>query len=222
MFDMESRLIQKELTNLKQILESALPQSSITPAFQWAQSANEIFLNVKFSHKIDAPATLNVEATNVSLSASGLLLQASDGRKLFKLQLTFLNDVIPEESSWSMGSVGRMIFTIRKKQDIPVKWKRLLKSDKKQSQMHFWYEMSENYKAELDKIDEDTENRLKADKKAKSDALAAETAKAEDEAEAKKERDKEEAKVKEQVEELVKKEPPVKLQKPTMGSLFGL
>ena len=36
-------------------------------AFQWAQGGNEVFINVKFSHKIDAPATLNVEPTKVSL-----------------------------------------------------------------------------------------------------------------------------------------------------------
>ena len=65
-------------------------------------------MNVKFSHKIDAPATLNVEATSVNLTTDGLFLQATDGRKLFKLNITFLHEVIPEESVWSMvnASVG--------------------------------------------------------------------------------------------------------------------
>jgi hypothetical protein len=101
-FDAESRLIQKELASLKSVLDSSIPQNSITPAFQWAQGANEIFLNIKFSHKIDAPASLNVEANNVTLSNDTLFLLASDGRKLFKLHITFLHEIIPEESSWSM------------------------------------------------------------------------------------------------------------------------
>jgi hypothetical protein len=105
-FDTESRLIQKELADLKLILDSNLPQSSITPAFQWAQSVNEVFLSVKFSHKLDAPATLNVEATNVNLTEKALLLEASDGRKLFKLSFSFYGPIIPEESIWSMVSTN--------------------------------------------------------------------------------------------------------------------
>ena len=110
LFDVESRVIQKELTLLKQIIDAkTISQSTITPAFQWAQSGSEIFLNVKFSHKIDAPATLNVEATNVNITSSGLLLLATDGRKNFKLQIAFLHEIIADQSTWSMGSVGRMV-----------------------------------------------------------------------------------------------------------------
>jgi hypothetical protein len=86
-FDLESRVISKELASLKTTIESSLPISTINPAFQWAQSPSEIFLNVKFAHKLDAPATLNVEAQNVSLDSTSLALKASNGRKLFVLDL---------------------------------------------------------------------------------------------------------------------------------------
>lgn len=56
-FDMESRAVMKEIAALKAAVESSLPVASITPAFQWAQSPNEVFINVKFAHKLDAPAT---------------------------------------------------------------------------------------------------------------------------------------------------------------------
>jgi hypothetical protein len=81
-----------------------------------------------------------------------------------------------------------MTFTIKKLQTEPIKWKRLLKSDKKHAQMHYWFEMAENYKNELEQIEIDRENRLKqlkeeeakaraekeeAEKKAKADKEAA-------------------------------------------------
>ena len=158
-FDMESRLIMKEISGLKSAVESSLPMSSISPAFQWAQSPTEIFINVKFAHKIDAPATLNVEASNVTLKEAQLYLQASDGRKNFVLDVEFLNDIIPNESTWTMASVGRMVFTL-KKSNGPSKWTRLLKTTKKYPQMHAWWELQEKHRDELDKLDEDGGNSL--------------------------------------------------------------
>ena len=79
----EERSLHNEIKMLKKIIESSLPQPSVTPAFQWAQGSNEIFLNIKFSHKLDAPATLNVQPTNVNLTTQELRLEASDGRKNF-------------------------------------------------------------------------------------------------------------------------------------------
>jgi hypothetical protein len=86
-FDLESRIISKEIGLLKSAIESGRPMNTINPAFQWAQSPTDVFLNVKFAHKLDAPATLNVEAQNVTLAAQSLALRASDGRKLFVLEL---------------------------------------------------------------------------------------------------------------------------------------
>jgi len=139
-FDMESRLILKEIQNLKSTVESSLPMSSINPAFQWAQSPNEVYINVKFAHKIDAPATLNVEANNVTLLEGKLFLQASDGRKNFILDIELLGDIIPDESFWTMASVGRMVFTLKKQ--TASKWTRLLKNNRKIQNMHFWWEMN--------------------------------------------------------------------------------
>jgi predicted nucleic acid-binding protein len=86
-FDLESRIISKEIGLLKSAIESGRPMNTINPAFQWAQSPTDVFLNVKFAHKLDAPATLNVEAQNVTLESNSLALRASDGRKLFLLEI---------------------------------------------------------------------------------------------------------------------------------------
>ena len=126
--------------------------TNVAPAFQWAQSPNEILLNVKFSHKLDAPATLNVEATNVTILSNQLILQASDGRKKFNLQLELLHEIDANESRYDMASVGRMTFNLRKKIS-QTKWSRLLKNkNKKISNMHFWYEMQDKYDTELNML----------------------------------------------------------------------
>ena len=115
-------------------------------------------------------------------------------------------------------SFNFQVFTLKKRQEEPSRWKRLLLTDKKQKQMHFWMEMAESYKVELDKVDEESEAK---DKKAKLDQAAAEAA----EAANSKKRIEEETSVKAQVEELVsvqKGERDNKIQKPSMGSFFGL
>jgi hypothetical protein len=42
---------------------------------------------VKFAHKLDAPATLNVEAETVNITETDLVLKATDGRKIFNLNV---------------------------------------------------------------------------------------------------------------------------------------
>ena len=150
-FEMEQRLILREIALLKTAIESALPMPSINCPFKWAQSSTEIVLSVKFSHKIDAPATLNVVAKNVTLTSDRLILQASNGAKNFNLDIDFMGSIIPNESSWSMASVGRMTFNIKKEQS-PSKWAGLTKGNKKLPQMHFWWEIQEKFSDELDKL----------------------------------------------------------------------
>jgi hypothetical protein len=117
---------------------------------EWAQSPSEILLNIKFSHKLDAPATLNVEANNVTVISDKLILSASNGRKIFNLELDLHKNVIPEESTWSMASVGRMTFNLKKANGLS-RWSKLTKSSQK---MHLWWEMSEKHSKENDKYNE--------------------------------------------------------------------
>ena len=154
--DAETRLIVDEMNLLKKnILDFGVaPIPSINCPFKWAQSPTEIIISVKFSHKIDAPATLNVVAKNVSLTPDRLILFASDGKKNFHLDIEFFSGVLPNESSWSMASVGRMSFNIRKAGS-PTKWTGLTMGNRKLHQMHSWWEMQEKFEAELDKIEKE-------------------------------------------------------------------
>ena len=149
-FDTESRFISKELNGIKTLIDNTYSMKIVHPAFQWAQSVNELFLNVKFSHKIDAPATLNVEPSNVSLSDTGYLyLDANDKKsKRFLLNVEFFGAIDNSSSTHQLASVGRMTFTIKKA--IPGVWKRLLKSDKAVKYMYVWWDKQEQYNNEID------------------------------------------------------------------------
>lgn len=147
----EMRSITDQMESLRKGIKDVNPKPSINCPFKWAQSPTEILLSVKFSHKIDAPATLNVVANNVSISSDSLVMLASDGKKNFQLNIDFHGSVLPEESTWSMASVGRMSFNIKKAQS-PSKWTALTKDNKKLPQMHSWWEMQEKFEAELEKL----------------------------------------------------------------------
>lgn len=48
----------------------------MTPILFWAQSRNHLLLKVKFSHRIDAPAYLNVKNHYVNSNETNLIISA--------------------------------------------------------------------------------------------------------------------------------------------------
>jgi hypothetical protein len=114
--------------------------AGIPPAFEWAQSPDSVFLNVKFAHKLDTPATLGcaLEDKDVALGGASLALRAEckAHKKVFALSLGLLRDIVPAECTWSMLSVGRVQLTLKKAENGT--WPRLLKSSKKLAHMHVW------------------------------------------------------------------------------------
>ena len=152
-FDAESRAIQNQLATIQTIIERKQHENIVylSPAFQWAQSPEEVFLNVKFSHKLDAPATLNVQH-NLTIEGNQLHLSATNGVKYFKLELELLRGIVAEESSWSSSSNGRITVTLKKTS--PANWARLLRDNsKKPSNMHFWIDKQEAYADALEDLE---------------------------------------------------------------------
>lgn len=70
--------------------------TSISPAFEWAQSGDWVYINAKMSHKLDAPATLNVVSEGVQMGKRTLKFAASKDQKRFELDLALHADIDPE------------------------------------------------------------------------------------------------------------------------------
>lgn len=84
-------------------------------------------MNLKFAHKLDAPATLGVTVDAVDMDGDRVTLRGSTtGRKAFVLDLQLWGDIEAEGSTWSLGSVGRCTLTLRKAAAAPAKWPTLL------------------------------------------------------------------------------------------------
>ena len=63
---------------------------------------DSVFLNVKFAHKWDTPATLGVKQDNMTVTSRGLLFQGTSltQSKRFRLDLKFKKDILPDNSTW--------------------------------------------------------------------------------------------------------------------------
>jgi len=125
-------------------------KTGIAPAAEWAQNPDSIFLNVKFSHKLDAPATLGCELDGApSFTSTGVKLFADckEKRKAFLLDLSLFREILPENCSFSITSVGRASITLKKL--FNSSWPRLLSSKAKPGNIHVWWAMKEKFSDEL-------------------------------------------------------------------------
>jgi hypothetical protein len=149
--------------------------TGITPAFEFAQSHEVVALNVKFSHKLDTPATLGCTAVTEDLSFpdnKSFVFKADckAAKKTFVLSMTLHDEVDPQTSSFELTSVGRATITLRKK--AVAVWPRLLAQGTKSGKQHVWWAMRE-------KLDKEVENWEKAKKeKEKAEKEAAKAAEA--------------------------------------------
>lgn len=144
-------------------------ETVVSCAFQWAQRPDFIYLNVKFSSRIDGPVTvLNVDNEEVNLTNDSVAFSAIGRQKpkKFQLNLSFMKEIIPEQSYWSFASVGRLSFTFAKA--VNETWPRLLMDKKsKPKNMHHWYERQVTLDAEVKKEAEDKRKRREEEDKEK-------------------------------------------------------
>ena len=132
-----STKLQRRLQGLQDRVSKHSHSAGIPPAFEWAQSPDSVFLNVKFAHKLDTPATLGCEADPPVFAEGGVTLRAEckDKRKTFLLSILTYKPLAVENCSWSMSSVGRASLTLRK--SVNGTWPRLLANDsRKPPNMH--------------------------------------------------------------------------------------
>jgi len=164
--------IRRKISEVTGLLQSAKMQqaSVVAPAFEWAQNGDSLFLGVKFAHKLDAPACIDLIDKNVEILETGVRLSATckGKNKKFLLELDLFDAIDKENSSWNMASVGRGTFTLSKaKAQTP--WVRLLKSHGKPRNMHTWWHLHEKYADELKELAKKNEEKIDAETSSQQD-----------------------------------------------------
>ena len=196
--------IKKELedVNIKYRFQK-ITYKNIYPASQWAQSLDNIFIEIKFAHRHDSPGCLEVEDKKIdlkedSLSFSGTCSLGDDHIRI-DYNVNFAKKINVALSKSELGAVGRYRFTLKKAER--GFWEKLLKDgEEMHSNMRIWYEMKEKYQDELMgyEKDEDEDNEKDNKEKEKEDDK--------DDEPKKEEVKKEEHKIEETKKEEVKKE----------------
>ena len=133
---------------------------TISPAFKWAQSLEDIFIEIKYAHRHDSPGCLeikdmNIDIKNDSVSFVGFCVLGDVPIKIdFKIDTYHGLNV--SECTHGAGSVGRYQITLKK--DQKSFWKKLLKDDSPvPPNMRVWFEMKEKYEKELKEFEEKEE-----------------------------------------------------------------
>jgi len=144
-------------------------ETVVNCAFQWAQRPDFVYLNVKYSSRLDGPVTvLNVDNevvtfTNETFSFEGIGRQKP---KKMQLKLAFHKEIDPNRSTWSLASVGRLSITLAK---VEIQaWPQLLaKTAIKPKNMHAWYDrqtvLDEQVKKEA-KVRKEREDKEKSER----------------------------------------------------------
>lgn len=152
--------LKSELENKKKLIDKLIQKASawgklttIPAAFQWAQSPNATYLDIKFSHRIDAPGCSTVENLKVNIDPlnfyfSGSCLR-SNQKVRFLIEFENWAEVDAEQSSFHSGNSGRVSVVLAKKKiqawDLPMK-------GKKPQNLQIWWEMKEKFKKQMNKL----------------------------------------------------------------------
>ena len=132
---------------------------SVFPASKWAQSMDEVFIEVKFAHRHDSPGCLEMKNLKVDLKERSVKLIGycvlGDVPIKMDFDIKLWNKINVKESKHFESSVGRYQFNLVKKKKDNY-WKKLL--DEKMtipSNMRVWFEMKEKYQEQLEKYEND-------------------------------------------------------------------
>ena len=139
--------IKKELeeVNIKYRFQR-VTYKNIFPASQWAQSLDNIYIEIKFAHRHDSPGCLEVEDKKIDLKEDSLSFTGTcslgDDHIRIEYNVNFAKKINVALSTNELGAVGRYRFTLKKAER--GFWEKLLKDgEEMHSNMRIWYEMKE-------------------------------------------------------------------------------
>jgi hypothetical protein len=133
---------------------------TVSPAFKWAQSLDDIFLEIKFAHRHDSPGCLEIKDMNVDIKNDSVKFEGYCVLGDVPIKIDFRIDTFKSlnvsECSHGASSVGRYQITLKKGEKSF--WKKLLKDDfPVPPNMRVWFEMKEKYQEELKEFEEKEE-----------------------------------------------------------------
>lgn len=153
--DVKKRAVDKKrvIEKLIQTIDSKAKVQRVIPAYQWAQSPDKLFIDVKFAHRLDSPGCLEIKNEVITLEEDritfvGFCTQSSHRIK-FDLDIELHAKIVPDSSSHTMSSVGRLTFTLTKAESAA--WPQPTKG-KKPLNVHVWWEMKERYQKQMNKL----------------------------------------------------------------------
>ena len=129
----------------------------VFPASKWAQSLDEIFIEIKFAHRHDSPGCLEIkdmkdEINEKSIKLTGYCVLGDVPIKMNYYIETF-DKIDTKSSKHFVSSVGRYQFNLKKKKSNSY-WKQLLNDKMKiPNNMRVWFEMKEKYQDQLSKYE---------------------------------------------------------------------
>ncbi|SCL99184.1 co-chaperone p23, putative [Plasmodium chabaudi chabaudi] len=158
------------VNEMKQKLDKLLTASysikkidTINASFQWAQSPEYIFLNIKFSHRWSSPGALKVKDEQIVAEKNKFFFSAYSNdpntvKKKYVVDIDLLHDIIDSETKYNFASVGKVVITLKKAEKKI--WNRLLLSKEKNPNLQVWWDMKEKYnKSVLEFLKEEEQKR---------------------------------------------------------------
>ena len=132
----------------------------VSPAFKWAQSLEDIFIEIKFAHRHDSPGCLEIKDMNVDIKNDSVKFEGYCVLGDVPIKIDFKIDTFKalnvSECTHGASSVGRYQITLKKGEKSF--WKKLLKEDSPiPPNMRIWFEMKEKYQEELKEYEEKEE-----------------------------------------------------------------
>lgn len=135
----------------------------VKPAFQWAQSLKDIFIEVKFAHRLDAPGCLEMKNLKVDIKEDQVNLVGycvlGDVPMKMDFHVNLFKHINLTNCTHHPDSVGRYKITLEKKKS--GYWRKLLKDGSEiPNNMKVWFQMRDKFEEELKpyvEADEDKE-----------------------------------------------------------------
>ena len=132
----------------------------VSPAFKWAQSLDDIFIEIKFAHRHDSPGCLEIKDMNVDIKNDSVKFEGYCVLGDVPIKIDFKIDTFKalnvSECTHGASSVGRYQITLKKGEKSF--WKKLLKEDSPiPPNMRIWFEMKEKYQEEMKEYEDKEE-----------------------------------------------------------------